>query len=41
MAKIVIEEFDVCHKFVDEEVRYLLPIEKREFVEISHAVGCN
>ena len=41
MAKIVIEGFDVCHKLVDEEVRYLLPIEKQEFIEISHVEGCN
>ena len=25
MAKIVIEEFDVCHKFLEEELQYLLP----------------
>ena len=41
MAKIAIEEFDVCQKFVYEEVQYLLPIEKRKFVEIYHVVGCN
>ena len=41
MAKIVTEEFDVSHKFVDEKVQYLLPIEKSTFVEISHAIGCN
>ena len=40
-SKIVSEEFDVCHKFVDEEVEFLLPLEKRKFVEISHVVGCN
>ena len=41
MAKIAIEEFDVCQKFVYEEVQYLLPIEKRKFVKIYHVVGCN
>ena len=41
MAKIMIEEFDVCHKSVDEEIQYLLPNERRKFVEISHVVGCN
>lgn len=38
MSKIVVEEFDVCHKFVDEEIKYFLPIEKRKSVEISHVV---
>ena len=32
MAKIMIEEFDVCHKSVDEEIQYLLPNERRKFV---------
>ena len=41
MSKIVAEEFDVCHKFVDEEIKYFLPIEKRKSVEISHVVGCS
>ena len=30
MAKIILEEFDVAHKFVDEIVRFLLPLEKRK-----------
>ena len=41
MAKIVIEEFDCAHKFVDEVVRFLLTLKKRDFVEIYHAVGCD
>ena len=41
MAKIVIEEFDCAHKFVDEVIRFLLPLKKRDFVETSHAVGCD
>lgn len=32
MSKIVIEEFDACHKFVDE-IEF--------FVEISHVVSCD
>ena len=41
MAKIVVEEFDAAHKFVDEIVKFLLPLEKRKYVEISHVVGCS
>lgn len=41
MSKIVIEEFDACHKFVDEIEFFVLPIEKRKFVEISHVVSCD
>ena len=41
MAKIVVEEFDVAHKFADEIVCFLLPFEKTEYIEISHVVGCS
>ena len=41
MAKIVAEEFDTALKFVDEIVKFLLPLEKRKYVETSHVVGCN
>ena len=41
MDKIVIEDFDACHKFVDEVVQYILPLEKQKFVEILHVVGRN
>ena len=40
MAKIVIE-FNCAHKLIDKVVRFLLPLKKRDFVEISHAVGCD
>ena len=39
MAKTVVE-FDVAHKFVDEIVFFLLPLEKRKYIEISHVVAC-
>ena len=39
MYKIVVEEFDVCHKFVENCVEYILPPNEREFVNISHLVG--
>ena len=41
MAKIVVDEFDVAHKFVDEIVCFLLPLEIRKYTEISHVVGCS
>ena len=40
MAKTVVE-FDVAHKFVDEIVCFLLPLEKRKYIEISHVVACS
>ena len=39
MSKIVVEEFDVCHKFVSEVVEFILPIEQRRFVLVEH-VSC-
>ena len=41
MSKIVVEEFDVCHKFMNEEIKYFVPVKKRKYVEISHVVGCS
>ena len=40
MSKIVVEEFDVCHKFVSEVVEFILPIEQRRFVLVEHNVSC-
>ena len=39
MYKIVVEEFHVCHKFVENCVEYILPPNEREFVNISHLGG--
>ena len=30
MAKIVVEEFNAAHKFADEIVKFLLPLEKKK-----------
>ena len=38
MSKIVVEEFDVCHKFVSEVVEFILPIEQRRFVLVEHNI---
>ena len=37
----MVEEYEVWHKFVDEEIKYFLPIEKRKYMGISHVVGCS
>ena len=37
----MVEEYEVGHKFVDEEIKYFLPIEKRKYVKIGHVVGCS
>ena len=39
MEKIVIEEFSCCHSFVQSCVNFLLPLEERKFVSITHLVG--
>ena len=39
MSKIVVEEFDACHKFI-EEIKYFLPLKEKNYVEITHAVSC-
>ena len=39
MPKIVVEEFDVCHKFVSDVVEFILPIEQRKFVLGEHNVS--
>ena len=38
MAKLVVEEFDVCHKSVGH-ISYLLPLNQRDHVSVQHVVG--
>ena len=40
VSKIVVEVFDVCHKFMSEIVEFILPIEQRRFVAVGHNVSC-
>ena len=40
MSKIVIGEFEVCHKFISEVVHFILPIEQWKFVQVEHNVSC-
>ena len=39
MSKIIVEEFDVCHKFMSDCVQYILPLKDRKFVNLTHVVG--
>ena len=41
MSKVVVEEFDVCLKFISEVFKLILPTEQRKFVQIEHNVSCN
>ena len=41
MSKVVVEEFDVCLKFISKVVKLILPTEQRKFVQIEHNVSCN
>ena len=38
MAELIVEEFDVCHKFVGY-MSYLLPLNQRDHVSVQHVVG--
>ena len=40
MSKIVIGEFEVCHKFNSEVADFILPIEQWKFVQVEHNVSC-
>lgn len=40
MSKIVVEDFNVCNKFV-EKVRLMLWLEQKKYVDISHNVFCS
>ena len=39
MEKVVIEEFDCCHSFIESCVRFILPLSERKFVHVTHSVG--
>ena len=41
MSKIIVEEFDVCHKFMESCVQHILPFNEREFVSLTHLVSCD
>ena len=40
MSKIVIEQFEFCHKFIFEVVKFILPILQRMLVQVEHNVSC-
>ena len=39
MEKVVIEEFDCCHSFIESCVCFILPLNERIFVHVTHLVG--
>ena len=39
MEKVVIEEFDCCHSFIERCVCFILPLNERIFVHVTHLVG--
>ena len=41
MKKIIVEEFDACHKFLESTDRFILPPKDRKFIQITHLVGCD
>ena len=32
---------DVCHKFMGNSVGYILPLEEKNFVDLTHNVSCD
>lgn len=40
MSKNVIEEFDVCLKFMSECIEFVYPLEERKIVQLQHNVAC-
>ena len=38
---LVFPEFDVCHKFVQEKVKFIFPSEAQKFVRVTHVIGSN
>ena len=41
MSKIIVKEFDVCHKFMESCLQHILPLNEREFVGLTHLVSCD
>ena len=40
-SKMMVEEFDVCHKFSEKIKREIIPHEQRENCEFTHNVSCS
>ena len=41
MSKITVEEFEVCHQFMQCCAPYILPLHERKFVNLTHMVSCD
>ena len=41
MEKVVIEEFDCFHSFIESCVRFISPLHERKFVHVTQLVGCD
>ena len=41
ISKIVVEEFDYCHKFVESTVQFILLLEDRKLVHMTQVGSCN
>ena len=41
MSRITVEEFEVCHQFMQNCVQYNLPLHERKFVNLTHLVSCD
>ena len=41
MSKITVDEFEVCHQFMQCCVSYILPLHERKFADLTYLVSCN
>lgn len=41
MSKITPEKFDVCHNFMSGCAQYILPLNERKFVDLTHLVSAD
>ena len=41
MSNITVEEFEVCHHFMQYCVQHILPVHERKFVNLTHLVSCD
>ena len=39
MSKVIVEEFDACHRFMSGYVQFILPLVERKYVQLTHNVA--
>ena len=39
MSKVIVEEFDACHRFMSDYVQFILLLVERKYVQLTHNVA--